>query len=72
MDGQFQSTHNKEDSIESATITTRGVGACVTHCGLATYIKKKCLLLSQLKEELWKLKIFSPCKNIIFKKKKIL
>jgi hypothetical protein len=37
---------------------------CVTHCGLAIYIKK----YLKAKEELWKLKYISPCKNIIFKK----
>jgi hypothetical protein len=38
---------------------------CVTHCGLAIYIKK---YLKAKEEELWKLKYISPCKNIIFKK----
>jgi hypothetical protein len=38
---------------------------CVTLCGLALYIKKRNL---RAKEELWKTQIFSPCKNIIFKK----
>jgi hypothetical protein len=33
----------------------------VSHCGHAICIKNA-------KEELWKLKIFHPCKNIIFKK----
>jgi hypothetical protein len=36
----------------------------VSHCGLAIYIKKHL----KAKEELWKLKYFSPCKNIIFEK----
>jgi hypothetical protein len=37
----------------------------VSHCGLlAIYIKK----YLKAKEELWNSKIFSPCKNIIFKK----
>jgi hypothetical protein len=36
----------------------------VSHCGLAIYIKK----YLKAKEELWKLKYISPCKNIIFKK----
>jgi hypothetical protein len=36
----------------------------VSHSGLAIYIKK----YLKAKEELWKLKYFSPGKNIIFKK----
>jgi hypothetical protein len=36
----------------------------VSHCGLAIYIKN----YLKAKEELWKLKYNSPCKNIIFKK----
>jgi hypothetical protein len=36
----------------------------VTNCGLAIYIKK----YLKAKEELWRLKYFSPCQNIIFKK----
>jgi hypothetical protein len=39
---------------------TRGL----SHCGLAVYIKK----YLKAKEELWKLKYISPCKNIIFQK----
>jgi hypothetical protein len=35
----------------------------VSHYGLAIYIKK----YVKAKEELWKLKYISPCKNIIFK-----
>jgi len=35
-------------------------------CGLAIYIKK---YLKRQKEELWKFKYFTPCKNVIFKKK---
>ncbi len=38
---------------------------CVSHHGLAIYIKK---YLQAKEEELWKLKYISPCKNIIFKK----
>jgi hypothetical protein len=37
----------------------------VSHRGLAIYVKK----YVKAKEELWKLKNISPCKNIIFKKK---
>jgi len=33
----------------------------VSHCGLAIYIKR----YLKAKEELWKLKYFSLCKNII-------
>jgi hypothetical protein len=40
--------------------TTKGV----SHFGLAIYIIKKYL---KAKEESWKFKYFSPCKNIIFK-----
>jgi hypothetical protein len=35
-------------------------GVCQLHCGLANYIKK----YLKAKEELWKLKYISPCKNI--------
>jgi len=53
---------DKERTTTSAKQrTTRGV----SHCSLAIYIKKYC----KAKEELWKLKYISPCKNIpIFKK----
>jgi hypothetical protein len=37
----------------------------VSHYGLAIYIKK---YLKAKEEELWKLNIISPCKNIIFQK----
>jgi hypothetical protein len=37
----------------------------VSHYGLAIYITK---YLKAKEEELWKLNIFSPCKNIIFQK----
>jgi hypothetical protein len=43
-----------------------GNKGCVDHYGLAIHMKK-CL---KAKEELWKLNYISPCKNIIFKKKK--
>jgi hypothetical protein len=36
-------------------------GVCQLHCGLAIYMKK----YLKTKEELWKLKYFSPCKNIL-------
>jgi hypothetical protein len=36
-------------------------GVCIAIYILTIYIKAK--------EELWKIQIFSPCKNIIFKKK---
>ncbi len=39
-------------------------GCVKLHCGLAIYIKK----YLKAKEELWKLKYISPCKNIIFQK----
>jgi hypothetical protein len=42
------------------TTTTR----VVSQCGLAICIKK----YLKAKEELWKLKYISPCKNVIFKK----
>jgi len=38
----------------------------LSYCGLAIYILKAHIL--EAKEELWKFNIFSPCKNIIFKK----
>jgi len=48
-------------------------GVCHSHCGLAIYITK----YLKAKEELWKLKYFTPCKKynlqkILLKKTKIL
>jgi hypothetical protein len=44
----------------------RNVKRGVSHCGLAFAIYIKMYL--KAKEELWKLKYFSPCQNIIFQK----
>jgi hypothetical protein len=47
------------------TLSIKGEqGVCRT-VALAIYIKKH---LKAKEEELWKLKYFSPCKNIIFKR----
>jgi hypothetical protein len=43
-------------------------GVCHLHCGLAIYIKR----YLKAKEELWKLKYISPCKNILINLQKIL
>jgi hypothetical protein len=42
---------------------TPSVTRCVSHYGLAIYMKK----YLKAKEELWKLKYISPCKSTIFK-----
>jgi hypothetical protein len=45
-------------------------GGCVTQCGLAIYIKKKCILKAKKRRIMETQIIFSPCKKIypIFKK----
>jgi hypothetical protein len=50
----------QKTQIISTRLLTRGV----SHCGLTIYIKE---YLKAKKEELWKLKFISPCKNITFK-----
>jgi hypothetical protein len=47
--------------VERLPIETRGV----SHCGLAIYIKKVCILRQKKNYENSNI---SPCKNIIFKK----
>jgi hypothetical protein len=40
----------------------------VLHCGLVAIYIEKYVTKAKEEEELWKLKLFSPCKNIISRK----